>query len=218
MKLQAQIIEDLLNVSNIVNGKMRLAVKPLELSQALLAALEPLKPLAEHGRIRLETALAPGVSVNGDARRLQQVFCNLLSNAIKFNQEGGFVRATLAIEKGLASLAIEDNGQGIDPILLPEISNLFRQEEDSLTRQHRGLGLGLTLVRRIVEMHGGSLSIASAGRGKGTSCKVLLPLAATAAAPSTAPKSATVGRPFQGALTTFHPHRDDDTLASWPNC
>ena len=176
MKLQAQIIEDLLDVSSIVTGKLHLSVKTVDLAAAVAAAVDTVSGVAERSSIVLKTDLQSGVTVSGDAHRLQQVFWNLLSNAIKFNRKDGAVRATLGIAEGCAAVTIEDDGEGIDPALLPEIFDPFRQGEDSLTREHRGLGLGLAIVRHLVELHGGSVSAASGGRGKGASFTVLLPL------------------------------------------
>jgi PAS domain S-box-containing protein len=176
MKLQAQIIEDLLDVSSIVTGKLHLAVKPVELSAVLGAAVETVRAGAEQSGITLQTQVQSGLTVSGDAHRLQQVCWNLLSNAIKFNKAGGTVRALVGVAEGCAALTVEDDGVGIEPSVLPEIFDPFRQAEDSLTREHRGLGLGLAIVRHLVELHGGSVSAASAGKGKGASFTVLLPL------------------------------------------
>jgi PAS domain S-box-containing protein len=185
MKLQAQIIEDLLDVSSIVTGKLHLGVKSVDLAAAVAAAVETVRVTADRAEIAVETDLHPGVTVSGDAHRLQQVCWNLLSNAIKFNRKKGVVRASLGIAEGCAAITIEDDGEGIDPALLPEIFDPFRQGEDSLTREHRGLGLGLAIVRHLVELHGGSVSAASGGRGKGASFTVLLPLLESAS-PATA--------------------------------
>ena len=176
MKLQAQIIEDLLDVSSIVTGKLHLAVKPVELAAVLGTAVETVRAAAEQGKIKLETEIQSGLTVSGDSHRLQQVCWNLLSNAIKFNKPGGTVRALVGVAEGCAALTVEDDGMGIEPAVLPEIFDPFRQAEDSLTREHRGLGLGLAIVRHLVELHGGSVSAASAGKGKGASFTVLLPL------------------------------------------
>ena len=176
MKMQAQIIEDLLDVSSIITGKLHLNFKPIDLGPLLRTAVESVKPIAERARIRIDTDLDAAVTVSGDLPRLRQVFWNLLSNAIKFNKDGGKVRATLAVDGGCAAVTVEDNGQGIEPSLMTEIFDPFRQGEESLTRQHRGLGLGLAIVRHLVELHGGSVSASSAGQGKGSSFTVLLPL------------------------------------------
>lgn len=176
MKLQAQIIEDLLDVSSIVTGKLHLAVKPLDLAEVLAASLETFREPAQRAQVRLDSSLQTGIMVSGDAHRLKQVCWNLLSNAVKFNKAGGFVRAELGVAEGCAAVSIEDDGAGIEPSLLPELFDPFRQGEDSLTREHRGLGLGLAIVRHLVELHGGSVSASSAGKGKGATFTVLLPL------------------------------------------
>jgi PAS domain S-box-containing protein len=199
MKLQAQIIEDLLDVSSIVTGKLHLAVKPVELSAVVAAAAETVRGAADKAGITMDLSSAPGVFVSGDAHRLQQVFWNLLTNGIKFNRQGGRVKAEVAVAEGCAAVSVEDDGQGIEPSLLPELFDPFRQGEDSLTRQHRGLGLGLAIVRHLVELHGGSVSAASAGRGKGSTFTILLPLL-DARKPAGSAKAAAQAAPPRPAL------------------
>ena len=176
MKMQAQIIEDLLDVSSIITGKLHLNVKPFELGPIIQAAVDSVRAAASRARVQIVADLKPGLSVNGDAQRQRQVFWNLLSNAVKFNKEGGTIRVTLGCEGGCAADTVEDSGHGIEPSVLPEIFDPFRQGEDSLTRQHRGLGLGLAIVRHLIEMHGGSVAASSGGAERGAAFTVLIPL------------------------------------------
>jgi signal transduction histidine kinase len=177
-KAQAQIVADVLDVSRIVMGKVRLETRPVELSAVIEMALDSLRPAAEAKAIRVETALAPeGARVTGDVDRLQQVAWNLLSNALKFTPSGGRVLVQLRRTDGQAELRVEDTGMGIEAELLPHVFERFRQGDSSTTRTHGGLGLGLALVRHLVEMHGGAVTATSAGRDKGATFVVTLPLA-----------------------------------------
>lgn len=181
MKLQAQIIEDLLDVSSIITGKLHLQPRPVRLDSVLASAVEANRAGAEGRGVAIEAALEP-VSVYGDAHRLQQVFWNLLSNAVKFNKDGGSVRVTARRDSGCALVTVEDTGEGIGAEFLSAVFDPFRQAEDSLTRKHRGLGLGLAIVRHLVELHGGGVSAASEGQGKGATFTVALPLSPEPAA------------------------------------
>jgi signal transduction histidine kinase len=173
---QARIVDDLLDISRIVTGKLRLDLKPLGLKTVIAAALDVVRPSAEARHIRLLTDLSGAAqdTVLGDADRLQQMIWNLLSNAVKFTPKGGEVRVSLAQSDGL-ELRISDTGRGIDPHFLPHAFDLFRQADSSSTREHGGLGLGLALARRIVELHGGSIRIDSDGHDCGTTVTVNLP-------------------------------------------
>lgn len=178
MKLQSQIIEDLLDVSTIVTGKLRLDSRPLSLSGALEATLEAVRPMAEAKGMRFEALVESEATVSGDARRIRQVLWNLLSNTVKYGREGGLVRARLSVAGERALVRVEDDGEGIRPDFLPYVFEPFLQGESSLTRKHRGLGIGLAIVRRLVEMHGGTVTAESAGEGKGAAFTVSLPLLA----------------------------------------
>ncbi|WP_437639290.1 hybrid sensor histidine kinase/response regulator [Sorangium sp. So ce854] len=176
---QAQLVDDLLDISRIMAGKLRLDVKPVELVAVIDAALEVVRPAADAKAVRLEPLLDPGVGpVAGDAGRLQQVVWNLLSNAVKFTSRGGLVRIRLERAEGSAEIVVSDTGQGIDPSFLPYVFEQFRQAESGTTRTHGGLGLGLTIVKSLVEIHGGTAQALSEGEGRGATFIVRLPLAA----------------------------------------
>jgi signal transduction histidine kinase/FixJ family two-component response regulator len=176
-RLQARLIEDLLDVSRIVSGQLRMDARPVDLAVMVRAAVETVRLAADAKAIRLETRLeAIGGEVTGDAGRLQQVVWNLLSNAIKFTPRGGRVETRLTREGGEAVLRVGDTGEGIEPAFLPHVFQRFRQADSSSTRRHGGLGLGLAIVRHIVELHGGRVGAESAGTGQGATFHVRLPL------------------------------------------
>jgi signal transduction histidine kinase len=174
---QAQLIADLLDVSRIITGKLRLELKPVELARIIDAALDGVRPAADAKAIELVLSLASLESpVLGDSDRLQQVIWNLLSNAIKFTPRGGRVEVRLA-ESGLnAVIEVRDSGIGIRPDFLPYVFDRFRQAESTLTRSHGGLGLGLSIVRHLLELHGGTVEVESQGEGMGTTFRVSIPL------------------------------------------
>jgi PAS domain S-box-containing protein len=177
-KLQAQLIDDLLDVSRIVSGKLRMDLRPIDLREVVEAALEAVRAAAEKRRVTLSVELGPEpVRVVGDPERLQQVLWNLVSNAVKFSREGGSVRVRLDLEADAACLSVGDDGVGISPEFLPHVFDRFQQATSGSTRTHGGLGLGLTIVRHIVEAHGGIAEAASDGVGRGASFTVLLPRA-----------------------------------------
>ncbi|MDT5060942.1 MAG: hypothetical protein QOH63_1401 [Acidobacteriota bacterium] len=173
---QAQLIDDLLDVSRIITGKLRLDVRPVELSAIIEAAIESTRPAAAAKAIQFEVALDKSASqVMGDASRLQQVVWNLFTNAVKFTPEGGRVEVRLEREGAQAQIIVSDSGQGINPQFLPFIFERFRQADGSTTRKHGGLGLGLAIVRHLVEMHGGTIKAQSEGINKGSTFTVTLP-------------------------------------------
>ncbi|WP_437513826.1 hybrid sensor histidine kinase/response regulator [Sorangium sp. So ce1099] len=175
---QAQLVDDLLDISRIMAGKLRLDVQPIELVAVIDAALEVVRPAADAKGVRLEPVLDPGVgAVTGDAGRLQQVVWNLLSNAVKFTSRGGLVRIRLERADASAEIIVSDTGQGIDAAFLPYVFEQFRQAESGTTRKHGGLGLGLTIVKSLVEMHGGTAQALSDGEGRGATFIIRLPLA-----------------------------------------
>jgi len=175
--LQAQLVSDILDMSRIMAARFRLNVRPLELAPVVAAAMDSLVPAASAKGIRLLPVLDPSAGVvSGDADRLQQVVWNLLSNAIKFTPQGGRVQVRLARAEGHAEITVEDTGPGIRPEVLPHVFELFRQGDSSNTRAHGGLGLGLAVVRQLVELHGGTVHAASAGPGAGSAFTVRLPL------------------------------------------
>lgn len=172
-----RLIDDLLDVSAIISGKMSLEMRPLDLGAVLEAALDSVRPTAEARAIRIEAVLEPEVGVvSGDPDRLQQVAWNLLSNAVKFTPAGGQVWVHLDRWDGLARLRVRDSGRGIERSFLPHVFEPFRQADGSITRQHGGLGLGLAIVRRLVELHGGTVHADSPGPGQGATFIVELPV------------------------------------------
>jgi signal transduction histidine kinase len=182
---QSQLIDDLLDVSRIITGKLSLDVRPVELATIVEAAIDSMRPAADAKNIRFEVAVADGgCQVTGDANRLQQVVWNLFSNAVKFTPEGGRVEVRLARAGTNAQITIRDTGAGIEPHFLPIIFDRFRQADGSTTRKHGGLGLGLSIVRHLVELHGGTISVHSDGADQGSTFTVSLPLRETAAKPA----------------------------------
>jgi signal transduction histidine kinase len=179
--LQARLISDLLDVSRIVSGRLRLDLKPVKLSLVLQAVIDAIRPEAAAKNIHLETELVDLDPVAGDSARLQQVVSNLLANAVKFTPVNGHVLIRLAQADKRAELFIQDNGPGISPEFLPHIFERFRQGDSSTTRIHQGLGLGLTIVRRLVEMHGGSVQAMNREDGPGAIFKIVLPFSALSA-------------------------------------
>jgi PAS domain S-box-containing protein len=177
---QAQIIEDLLDMSSIISGKARLDVQRLDLASIVQATIETVTPAALAKGIRLLVVLDPLAGpVRGDPNRLQQVFWNLLTNAMKFTHKDGRVTVTLARVNSHLEVEVSDNGEGIDPAFLPHVFDRFRQSDASSARRHGGLGLGLSIVKQLVELHGGAISAKSAGRDLGSTFRVSLPLMAT---------------------------------------
>ena len=174
-RLQVQLISDLLDISRVVSGKIRLDLAAVDLRATLKAAVDTLRPTAEAKGVHLEEALEP-VTSRGDPARLQQVAWNLLSNAIKFTPRGGHIHVTLARAGERAVFRVRDTGQGISPDFLPCIFERFRQADPSAARRHGGLGIGLAVVHHIVELHGGRVSASSDGEGRGAIFVVELPL------------------------------------------
>jgi signal transduction histidine kinase/ActR/RegA family two-component response regulator len=174
---QAQLVEDLLDVSRIVTGKLRLDVRAVDLADVIHAAVESLRPSADAKEIKLQLVLERGGgTVRGDADRLRQVVWNLVSNAIKFTPRGGRVHVALQRMHSHLQLTVADTGAGFDPEALPFLFTRFWQGEAGTTRHHGGLGLGLSIVRHIVELHGGEVSASSEGRGRGSVFTVSLPV------------------------------------------
>jgi PAS domain S-box-containing protein len=177
-KLQSQLIEDLLDISRIMQGKLTLNAAPVSLSFVISAALETVRLAAEAKNIRLALDLDPeNAPISGDAARLQQVVWNLLTNAVKFTPNGGQVTVELTQAKRLAQIRVIDTGIGIKAQFLPHVFEYFRQEDGSTTRRFGGLGLGLAIVRQIVEMHGGTVKAESRGENQGATFIVQLPTA-----------------------------------------
>jgi signal transduction histidine kinase/ActR/RegA family two-component response regulator len=176
-KLQSELIEDLLDVSRILQGKLNLNVTSINLVSIIRAAMETVRLAAEAKSIKLEASLEPDVGlVWGDSTRLQQVIWNLLSNAVKFTPKGGQVSIRLERLDSCAHITVSDTGQGIEPDFLPYVFEYFRQANATTTRKFGGLGLGLAIVRNLVELHGGTAGVESLGVGKGATFTVRLPL------------------------------------------
>ncbi|HEX3359336.1 MAG TPA: ATP-binding protein [Tepidisphaeraceae bacterium] len=176
-RAQTQIIEDLLDMSRIISGKVRLDVQQMDLADAVRAAIETVKPAATTKEIRLQSVLDPlAHPVSGDPNRLQQVFWNLLSNSVKFTPKGGRVQVRLERVNSHVEVSITDTGQGIAAEFIPFVFDRFRQADASTTRRFGGLGLGLSIVKQLVELHGGSVRVNSPGTGKGATFAVALPL------------------------------------------
>ena len=173
---QAKIIDDLLDVSRIVSGKLRLDLAPVELTDVIEQAVESLRPTAAAKGIRIEADIDDQCVVAGDSARIQQVAWNLLSNSVKFTSSEGRIGVRLARDRNDAVLSVEDTGAGIAPELLPHVFDRFRQGDSTTTRTQGGMGLGLAIVRQLVQLHGGRVSASSGGVGRGASFEVRLPL------------------------------------------
>ena len=174
---QTRIVEDLLDLSRLAAGHMRLEFERLDLNETIEAALDTVRPAARAKDITLVATLADSLgTIEGAPDRLQQVVWNLLMNSVKFTPQGGRVEIASQRRGTSVAIVVADTGQGIAPEALPHVFELFRQEDSSSTRAHAGLGLGLTLVRRLVELHGGSVAAQSGGKGQGATFTVLLPL------------------------------------------
>jgi signal transduction histidine kinase len=177
-RVQTQLISDLLDISRIVTGKMRLDVQRVELPSVIVAALEAMRPAADAKGVRLQSVIEPITEpVHGDPARLQQVVWNLLSNAVKFTAKGGRVQIVLGRVNSHVEIRVSDTGEGIAPEFLPHLFERFTQADASPSREHSGLGIGLALVKQLVELHGGKVRAASDGVGAGATFIVDLPLA-----------------------------------------
>jgi PAS domain S-box-containing protein len=175
--IQSRLIEDLLDVSRIISGKLRLERRMVGVVNAVEEALESVRPAAEAKQITIETNLGSQIEkVFADPARLQQIVWNLLSNAVKFTPKGGRIRIEIGERDSQIEIGVSDTGQGIDPDFLPYVFDRFRQAEGSLTRKHGGLGLGLAIVRHLVELHGGRVVADSPGEGQGATFTVSLPI------------------------------------------
>jgi CheY-like chemotaxis protein/two-component sensor histidine kinase len=178
-KSQAQLIDDLLDVSRIMTGNLRMETQPIELRPIIEAALSAVRPAAEAKGIQLLMVLQPWATpVLGDATRLQQVIWNLLTNAVKFTPKQGRIEVSMETVDSYITVSVKDNGEGISADFLPYVFDRFRQADGAPTRRHNGLGLGLSIVRHLVELHGGKVEAQSEGEGKGTTVIVRLPLPA----------------------------------------
>lgn len=175
-RAQARLIDDMLDVSRLLTGKLELNSEPVDIAAALLLAIRAIMPAAERKNLTLEKSFARGGSrVDGDPTRLQQIFWNILANAVKFTPAGGRIRVGLSSSDSQINIVVSDTGQGISAAFLPRVFDSLSQERGSSTRDHGGLGLGLSIVKQLVQMHGGTVRAESAGAGKGTTFTVSLP-------------------------------------------
>ena len=176
VRTQKKLVDDLLDVSSIVTGNFSLDLEPTHLSHVIESAVESVRPEAEANEVRLQMTLDPAVHMFLlDSNRFQQVIWNLVQNAVKFTPAGGAVEVRLRYINGQAEIEVVDTGVGIAPEFLPFVFDRFRQANGSITRKHGGLGLGLAIARSLVEMHGGTIEVESAGEGKGSTFKITLP-------------------------------------------
>jgi CheY-like chemotaxis protein len=177
-RAQAQIVEDLLDISRIVSGKLRLNVQLCSPHGSVEAAVEALRPAAMAKSVSIQLTIDPLAGpISGDPERLQQIVWNLLSNAVKFTPKGGRVHLALQRHHANVHIIVSDNGAGISQEYIPRIFDSFTQVDSSLSRKHGGLGLGLSIVKKLAELHGGTVTVHSDGVGKGASFTVALPLA-----------------------------------------
>ena len=180
VQAQTRLIEDVLDVSRIITGKMQINVRRVEMPAVIDAAIESVRPAAEAKKIEVVPVMEGQASIMGDGERLQQVVWNLLSNAIKFTPAGGRIEVRLATRGDEVDLEVTDSGKGIPAEFLPYVFDRFRQADSSSTRTHGGLGIGLALVRHLVELHGGSVEARSPGEGQGATFAISLPVAGPA--------------------------------------
>lgn len=221
-RIQTQLIEDLLDMSRIISGKLRLDVQRVELASIVEAAIESMSPAFEAKGIRLQKVLdSAGGIVMGDPNRLHQVFWNLLNNAMKFTPKGGRVQVLLERVNSHVEVTVIDTGSGIKPEFLPHVFDRFQQADSSTTRQYGGLGLGLAIVRHLVELHGGSVRAKSPGEGQGSTFIVMLPVSVLMESPKVEPQKIqrppppddAEGPPGMTGLTVLVVDDEPDSLA-----
>ena len=177
VRIQSQIVSDLLDMSRVISGQVMLEVHPTSLQEIVGHAIDAIRPSADNKSIRIQTLIDSKIGqVRGDPTRLQQVLWNLLSNAVKFTPKGGRIKVVLERVDSHVEVTVEDTGIGIDPDFLPFVFDRFRQAESGLSRRHGGLGIGLSIVKSLVELHGGSVRAKSPGKDQGSTFTVALPL------------------------------------------
>ena len=175
---QGELIDDLLDLSRVVAGTLHLQVEPMDLGRIVHEVMVAARPAADAKNVTLELmSSATPLVVRGDERRLRQIVWNLMTNAVKFTDTDGSVRVSVSSVGGVARIEVTDTGRGIDPTFLPYVWDRFRQADSSTSREHGGLGLGLSVVRHLVEMHGGMVHVESEGLGRGATFRVEIPLA-----------------------------------------
>jgi signal transduction histidine kinase len=201
VRAQSQLIDDLLDVSRIISGKVRLDVTPVSLGKVVSAALETVRPAALAKHVKLDARIAPSLPpISGDFGRLQQIAWNLLTNAIKFTPAGGSVQVTLEPVGASLEVSVTDTGEGIAPEFLPYVFERFRQADGSPSRRHGGLGLGLSIVKTLVEMHGGRVIAQSPGKGRGSTFSFRIPVRVASSADAPVPTARASSRLFSGAF------------------
>ena len=181
-RMQGQLVNDLLDISRVGKGKLHLRMQRIDLRDVVHGAVDSVREAAAQKRVEVTVAGDEPSIVVGDHARLQQVVTNLLANAVQFTPQSGRIAVAIGADENRAIVTVSDNGEGIEPAFLPYVFDQFRQGEGGLTRKHGGLGLGLTVVRQLVELHGGTVGVSSTGRGAGTTFTVTLPREAGAAA------------------------------------
>ncbi|MCA1568517.1 MAG: response regulator [Acidobacteria bacterium] len=213
-RAQSQLIDDLLDVSRIITGKLMLDFRPVELAAIIEATVDTVRPMAEAKSIRVQPSLRTShCLVSGDPARLQQVVWNLFSNAVKFTPEGGSVEVGLTCDEQHVELEVSDTGQGINQDFLPYIFDRFRQADGTTTRKHGGLGLGLAIVRHLVELHGGTIRAHSDGDGRGSTFTLSLPLASAVADGEGAAEQQQQQQPDAAAVATPADGKESPSLA-----
>jgi signal transduction histidine kinase/DNA-binding NarL/FixJ family response regulator len=175
-QVQKKLIEDLLDVARIQTGKLRLSMRTLDLTDVVRGAIDSMRPAANAKSLRITTAIEAGIRISGDPDRLQQIMWNLMTNAVKFTPKGGDIAINVTRANSHVIIEVRDSGDGIDPTFLPLVFQPFRQSDSSRARVHKGLGLGLSIVKYLAEAHGGTVSVWSAGKGEGTTFRVSLPV------------------------------------------
>ena len=212
-KAQAQIVDDILDVSRIITGNLYLDLHPLEVAPVVESAINVVRPTADAKGIKIETYFdaAPAL-ISGDANRLQQVVWNLLSNAVKFTESGGRVCVKVRQAGGAVEVSVSDTGQGISKEFLPYVFDRFRQADSTTTRQHGGLGLGLAIARHLVEIHGGTIETESAGTGRGATFTIRLPLVEAAVSATNVNQQPAHAPQLLSGLNVLLVDDDSDTL------
>ncbi len=181
---QTRIVDDLLDMSRMAAGMARLDIRNVDLQKIVDAAILPIQPAAHAKGIKIDRIAGASGITSCDPDRLQQVIANLLTNAVKFTPEGGWIEVRVDHRPPHAEIAVRDSGIGIDPAFLPFVFDRFRQADPSITRQHSGLGLGLSICKQLVELHGGTIRATSDGTGKGSTFTIRLPVSDVAIEPS----------------------------------
>jgi signal transduction histidine kinase len=174
--LQVRLVEDLLDVSRIIAGRLRLEIRPVDLATVIHAAVDAVRPAAEARQISIDVQISPSAQqIDGDPQRLQQIVWNLVANSVKFTDAGGRIDVRLSDVGDGVRIIVHDTGVGIDAAFLPHVFERFRQADSTVSRAHGGLGIGLAIVRHLVELHGGSVRAESAGAGRGSIFTIDLP-------------------------------------------